>query len=63
MKNYYGVVYVILEDGTSVRYISTTYAKTMPENSYKRTEIGDVWVDWVENREEVEENTETNGFK
>ena len=54
MKTFYGVVYVLLEDGTAMQYISTTYAETKPENSFKSTELGDVWVEWLENREEVE---------
>lgn len=55
MKTFYGVVYVLLEDGTSMQYINTTVASKKPENSFKCTEIGDVWIEWFESREEAEE--------
>ena len=56
MKTYYGLVYVFLEDGTSVKYINTIFASKKPENSFKRTEIGDMWIEWFECRKEAEEH-------
>ena len=54
MKKYYGVIYILYNNETSNHFIHSQEAASKPEDGFKDTFFGEMWINWFDTKKDAE---------